>query len=261
VGFALQLTERSGMGADGFLGAEHVSAVADVLAVVSELKHRGFDTHVGDLDAASQMLSSAEVDRWAARLAALREERHLGSTTHISVADGDGGAASLTTSNGEGSGHVLEDLGIHVNNFMGEEDINPDGFHAHRPGTRLSTMMSPTIALRNGSPVLVLGSGGSNRIRSVVYQGLLNRLHFHRDLDEAMNAPRLHVEGDHLWFEAADLKPEAIDRLLQEWPGATQFPAPNMFFGGVHAVALEEGEWVGAGDRRRGGVAMVQSPD
>ena len=53
----------------------------------------------------------------------------LGSTTHLSVIDSEGNAASVTTSNGEGSSHVIPGTGIMVNNMLGEEDLNPAGFN------------------------------------------------------------------------------------------------------------------------------------
>jgi gamma-glutamyltranspeptidase / glutathione hydrolase len=53
---------------------------------------------------------------------------NLGSTTHISVLDADGRACSVTCTNGEGSGLVVPGTGIHLNNIMGEEDLNPRGF-------------------------------------------------------------------------------------------------------------------------------------
>jgi len=53
----------------------------------------------------------------------------MGSTTHISVIDSEGNAASVTTSHGEGSSYVIPGTGIMVNNMLGEEDLNPHGFH------------------------------------------------------------------------------------------------------------------------------------
>ena len=52
----------------------------------------------------------------------------LGSTTHISVLDGDGWACAVTCTNGEGSGVVVPGTGIHLNNMMGEQDLSPLGF-------------------------------------------------------------------------------------------------------------------------------------
>ena len=101
----------------------------------------------------------------------------LGSTTHISVIDGDGWACAVTCTNGEGSGVVVPGTGVHVNNMMGEQDLSPLGFFTHPPGQRLPSMMAPTVVLgRDGAPELALGSAGSNRIRSALLQVIVNVL-------------------------------------------------------------------------------------
>ena len=76
----------------------------------------------------------------------------LGSTTHISVMDADGACASVTCSNGSCSGVVVPGTGLHLNNMLGEEDLNPQGYHRHEPGTRVPSMMAPTVVLRDGAP-------------------------------------------------------------------------------------------------------------
>ena len=119
----------------------------------------------------------------------------LGSTTHITVVDGEGSCASVTCSNGTGSGLVVPGTGIHVNNMLGEEDLNPLGFHRCSPGRRMPSMMSPTIVLRDGELEAGLGSGGSNRIRSAVLQAILRMVVDGADVAEAVTAPRLHFEG------------------------------------------------------------------
>ena len=94
----------------------------------------------------------------------------LGSTTHISVLDADGICASVTCSNGSGSGVLVPGTGVILNNMLGEEDLNPLGFHRIAPGRRVPSMMAPTVVLRDGEIVLALGSAGSNRIRSAILQ-------------------------------------------------------------------------------------------
>ena len=74
----------------------------------------------------------------------------LGSTTHIAVIDADGRACSATCTNGEGSGVVVPGTGIHLNNVMGEEDLNPLGFHLHPAGRRMPSMMAPSVVMRDG---------------------------------------------------------------------------------------------------------------
>lgn len=192
----------------------------------------------------------------ACRLASAQGEvAGRGSTTHISVIDAAGGAAALTLTNGEGSGHVAADTGVQLNNFLGEDDINPDGFHRHEPGAVLPTMIAPTIGLREGRPVLALGSGGSNRIRSVVSQ-VLYRMILGEPVEQAVLAPRVHAEADDVWLERVEWKDSAaVERKLSgAFAHVHSFPSRAFYFGGVHAVAIDEaGDTHAAGDPRRGG--------
>ncbi|HEY2181136.1 MAG TPA: gamma-glutamyltransferase, partial [Solirubrobacteraceae bacterium] len=84
-------------------------------------------------------------------------QTRLGATTHISVLDAHGRACSVTCTNGEGSGVVVPGTGIHLNNVMGEEDLNPYGFHMHPPGRRMPSMMAPSVVMRDDDVELVLG--------------------------------------------------------------------------------------------------------
>jgi len=251
IAFALKLIEEMDLGA--YLEAGHLLGLAEVFHAVSEARLAGYDRSVAQPGAIEAFLDPAHIAHWSRRIAARREEQQLGGTTHISVMDANGGAASLTASNGEGCGYVLPGLGIHMNNFLGEEDINPLGFHTFEPGTWMTTMMAPTVVLHNGEPVLALGSGGSNRIRSAVTTALVNVLHYQRDLDASANAPRLHVEGDKLWYEADGAGVGAGAALEASWPNAARFQGRNMFFGGVHLVGRDSEGLTGGGDRRRGG--------
>ena len=177
----------------------------------------------------------------------------LGSTTHISVIDADGRAASVTCTNGEGSGIVVPGTGVHMNNIMGEEDLNPLGFHLAEPGTRMPSMMAPTAVLRDGRVELALGSAGSNRIRSAILQTIVGVVDHGLTAREAVEAPRAHVEGGVVFAEPGvpveELGPDAQ---------VTRFRDVNVFFGGVQAVEQdgETGRLSGAGDLRRGGVAV-----
>lgn len=172
-----------------------------------------------------------------------------GSTTHLSVLDKAGNAVSLTTTNGEGCGEVLPKAGFMLNNMLGEADLSPEGFHTHLPGTRLPTMMAPTIVLRDGKPVLVTGTGGSNRIGPVMVQVLTNVLRHGMDLEEAILAPRVHCEGGVIHaeegFPLAELDEARLNR-LNAWPGR------SLFFGGAHSVSPV----AAVGDPRRSGCAL-----
>jgi gamma-glutamyltranspeptidase / glutathione hydrolase len=177
---------------------------------------------------------------------------HLGATTHISVLDGDGRACSVTCTNGEGSGVVVPGTGIHVNNIMGEQDLNPLGFHRHPAGRRMPSMMAPSVVTRAGEVELVLGSAGSNRIRSALLQTIVGVVDNGMDAPEAVRAPRVHYEEGVVYAEPG------IDTraLASEGRRVVAFHALNLFFGGVQAVQRRGGALLGAGDPRRGGVAV-----
>ena len=118
----------------------------------------------------------------------------LGSTTHISVLDGEGMCAAVTCSNGSGSGVLVPGTGVILNNMLGEEDLNPLGFHRIEPGRRVPSMMAPTVVLREGEIVLGVGSAGSNRIRSAILQTVVRAVEQGLPVDTAIKAPRLHFE-------------------------------------------------------------------
>lgn len=189
---------------------------------------------------------------------AAREVRNpLGNTTHLSVMDADGTCASVTCSNGSCSGVVVPETGLHLNNMLGEEDLNPQG-HRHDPGARVPSMMAPTLVLKDGEPELVVGSAGSNRIRSAILQTIINVVDRGRGAQEAVDAPRLHYENGVVEAEAG-VTPAALDEIESDGWQVVRWREKNLFFGGTQAVARhpETGALSGGGDPRRGGVAVV----
>ena len=178
----------------------------------------------------------------------------LGSTTHISVLDRDGGACAVTCSNGSCSGVLVPGTGIHLNNMLGEQDLNPLGFHRHPPGRRLPSMMAPTVVLRAGVPELVLGSAGSNRIRSAILQTILRVVDEGLRAGAAVDAPRLHFEDGVVYAEPGV---ETAELERGGW-AISRFRERNLFFGGVQAVERDgNGDFWGGGDPRRGGAAIT----
>jgi gamma-glutamyltranspeptidase / glutathione hydrolase len=177
----------------------------------------------------------------------------LGNTTHISVMDAEGSCASVTCSNGSCSGVVVPRTGVHLNNMLGEQDLNPLGFHRHSPGSRVPSMMSPTVVLRDGAPEIAIGSAGSNRIRSAILQTVLGIVDHGLPAQEAVSAPRLHVDAE------PGMDSAALDRLEEASFTVRRWSELNLFFGGVQAVARnpDTGRLTGGGDPRRGGVATV----
>ena len=145
----------------------------------------------------------------------------LGSTTHISVLDGDGRACSVTCTNGEGSGIVVPGTGMHLNNMLGEQDLTPLGFFTHPPGRRLPSMMAPTVVLgTDGAPELALGSAGSNRIRSAILQVIVNVLDHGMDAAEAVDAAAAALRGRAGLRRAGDRRGRDRGRGLHGWRGS-----------------------------------------
>lgn len=188
----------------------------------------------------------------------LRAADLLGSTTHISVLDGDGMCASVTCSNGSGSGVLVPGTGVILNNMLGEEDLNPLGFHAIAPGRRVPSMMAPTVVRRGGEIELGLGSAGSNRIRSAIVQTVVRAVEQGMSADDAVRAPRLHIEQGVVQAEPG-IDEEALARIEARGVRVLRRPRINLFFGGVQAVARDpsSGALSGGGDPRRGGSVAV----
>src|SRR3954470_12883367 len=182
----------------------------------------------------------------------------LGSTTHVAVLDEAGGCASVTCSNGSCSGVIVPGTGLHLNNMLGEEDLNPLGFHQHEPGRRIPSMMAPTVVLRDGTPEVALGSAGSNRIRSAILQTVLGVVDGGMGAQEAVDAPRVHFEGEVVEAEPG-VSEEGLAALERDGWKVQRWRERNLYFGGVQAVARDpvSGALSGGGDPRRGGAAIV----
>jgi gamma-glutamyltranspeptidase/glutathione hydrolase len=245
----------------GFDGADVVtnpppSAGGILIALaLQELGHSPSPHPVGELVGVMERVQALRTPQFVDELAAPGfADRLLGNTTHISVVDGDGLACAVTCTNGEGAGVVVPGTGIHVNNVMGEEDLSPHGFHTAPAGRRMPSMMAPTAVLRDGELEVVLGSAGSNRIRSAILQVLL-AVGRGLTVEEAVGEPRVHYEAGIVYAEPGI----PVDGLRAAGREVVEFRARNLFFGGVQAVQRFPGSGVliGAGDPRRGGAVAV----
>ncbi len=174
-------------------------------------------------------------------------------TTHISIIDAEGNASSMTTSNGSGSGCFIPGTGIMLNNMMGEDDLHPDGFFSSPSNMRVSSMMMPTITLKDGRVGTVLGSGGSKRIKTAILQTLINIIDHNCSLQDAVERPRIHFEDGMVQVEP-DVSADVIEKLGKHYE-LKKWEEKNMYFGGVHCVNHDMSGW---GDSRRGGCFVVQ---
>jgi gamma-glutamyltranspeptidase / glutathione hydrolase len=175
----------------------------------------------------------------------------VGGTTHISAVDGNGDAASLSCSMGSSGGVVVPGTGFQLNNMLGETHLIKDEVRA---GARLTSMMAPSLVLREGRPRLVVGSAGSSRLAGAILQVVVNVAVRGLGVEAAVEASRLHFENGVAHCE----DPAAADELEAAGYPVVRWHAHNLFFGGVSAVEIrDDGTLAGAGDPRRGGAGVV----
>jgi len=255
IAFALDLLARAGPGDLEFGGQAHLERLVHVMELTNKARLESGLHAAGD-DGAKTLLNPEFLEAYRAQV--LGRPSASRGTTHISVVDAKGNAAAVTLSNGEGSGYLIPGAGIMMNNMLGEEDINPGGFHRWQADVRMASMMAPTLVEMPGGRLAVLGSGGSNRIRTAILQVVANMLDFAMTPEEAISAPRVHFEGGQLNIENG-FGGKDMEALAQAYPGAKVWDDRNLYFGGVHCVLFDEksGTFDGAGDSRRGGVALT----
>jgi gamma-glutamyltranspeptidase/glutathione hydrolase len=249
IGFTLDLLAQSDLAALSFGSAEHLRQLASAMQLTNLARAdvaAGWNADRAALEADHryQQQLGSQVNKW-------------GSTTHLSAIDSDGNAASVTSSNGEGSAYVIPGTGIMTNNMLGEADLHPQGFHTWQENIRISSMMAPTMILQQQHPEIVLGSGGANRIRTAILQVISNLLDFGMSVEQAVSSPRVHWEEN-----VFNLEPgfkAIVDRSSFPFNGILElWQQPNMFFGGVHAVTCDsQAHLSGAGDPRRDGAVGI----
>lgn len=190
-----------------------------------------------------------------------------GETTHFSVVDADGFMVAATQSLNSyfGARAASEELGFLYNDYMRElETGQADHPFALRPGAAPYSSMSATIVARDEVPVMAVGSPGSARIISAVTQVVQFWIDVAPDVGTAVAAFRVHVvPPEQAYVEGPELAPEMLSGLSRR--GLTlQRPAFGLadgqldpYFGGVHAVAIEQGAVRGAADPRRDGAVVL----
>jgi len=247
IAFTLMLLENRNLGEFGSIS--HLKHLIEAMKITSDFRKDHINEHLH-----SENLKDILKNEHLMKNFQKSYESRLnlwGNTTHMSIIDKDGNCVSVTTTNGEGSGYILPQTGIMLNNMLGEEDLNPHGFFKWSSYVRLPSMMSPTIVFRENRPKLVLGSAGSNRIRSAIVNVILNNLIFGKNLQDSVDAPRVHFENDRVYIEPGFEK-EVINEIKRHFK-VTLFDEKSLFFGGVNAVS---GDYEGGCDLRRGAYVL-----
>jgi gamma-glutamyltranspeptidase/glutathione hydrolase len=192
----------------------------------------------------------------------------LQETTHFSVVDRNGivVSANLSINNYFGSKSASPDLGFLYNDYMHEFKINTPGHPFNLRSTAIPySSMTPTILMKDGKPVMAIGSPGSERIISAIVQVVSPWIDAKLSLKEAVAYPRIHVTPDSvIYLESNDLQGEEIF-ILEKNGFKFEMPTSdiiindlNPYFGGIHAIALENNQWKGVADPRIDGTVGYQ---
>jgi len=185
------------------------------------------------------------------------EALHSPNTTHLSVVTEDGAMVSVTMSMGYGSGVVIPETGIACNNSLGEPEMNPQGYHAAAPGSRLISNMAPTVAWHSDGRCLSLGSPGAGRITTSIAQTWARYVLEGMTFEEAVAAPRLHIEHTDQGLRA-QCEPGIDTSLLSPQFVVRPFDRPDMYFGAIKLAALDEYHRLHAvADQRRSGSTEI----
>ncbi|GJL96145.1 MAG: gamma-glutamyltranspeptidase [Hyphococcus sp.] len=188
-----------------------------------------------------------------------------GETTHFTIVDDDGAIVSVTQSiDGYfGAKAASPKLGFLYNNYM--NSFEDDGPYKVGPAKAPLSSMSATVVYEDGSPVLGLGSPASARIISAVAQVVGYWIDVDRNIESAVSAYRVHASPPNIaYIESPEIDAETLSALAKrdfELRRPFYGVAPGSldpYFGGVHAVAKENGAWVGAADPRRDGTSRLK---
>jgi gamma-glutamyltranspeptidase/glutathione hydrolase len=188
--------------------------------------------------------------------AGLRELEH---TTHFSVADAQGNVVSCTTtlSAGFGAKMISTSTGVVLNNSVAA--FGTAGENLPAPGRRSASSMVPTLVLRSGRPILVLGSPGGDTIPSTVTQVLRNVVDYGMTIDAAVDAPRIHhgFVPDEVRVENRPAPPRAVLRALETMGHRISNKRRPM--GDANCILIDGNTAWAYADPREGGLALAAS--
>ena len=183
----------------------------------------------------------ARARRWTGALVAMEGA----DTTHLTAADGMGNAVTTTQTINSlfGARFIVPGTGMVPNNYMSNYDPRPGNALSIMPGKRVTTSMSPMMAVRDGRLAYALGLPGGRKIFPAAMQALINLIDHGMNLQEAVEAPRVWTEGPVLEVEHGIPEPvreglEARGHKLQVMPTVA---------GGMNAIQFhEDGTMTGA---------------
>jgi gamma-glutamyltranspeptidase/glutathione hydrolase len=170
-------------------------------------------------------------------------------TTNLVTVDREGSACVLTTSLGLGSGDWLPSLDLHLNSMLGEVDLLVGPLEA---GSRMPSMMAPSVAVDDQGPALAIGSAGGTRLQTALVGVTAAILDEGLEPKAAIERPRVHRAGDLVNAEPG-VDESALAELEARGLTVRRWPARHHYFGGVSLVSRAGA----AADSRRSGAAAT----
>ena len=195
-------------------------------------------------------IDMATARQWAGGLLA----KEGADTTHLTVADGKGNVITTTQTINSlfGARFIIPGTGMVPNDYMSNFDPRPGNALSIAPGKRVTTSMSPMMALRDGKVVYALGLPGGRKIFPAAFQALVNLIDHGMELQEAVEAPRVWTEGPFLEVEYGI--PPAV-RMGLEARGHKLVVMPTVS-GGMNGIHFhDDGAMTGAACWRADGTA------
>ncbi len=271
---SLNVLEGYDLGAMGFASSRYVHHVAEALrrAFADRARFLGDPLFVKDMPI-ERLISKPYADELRRTISATRASvsspasfewpAEPGDTTHLSVVDQERNAVALTYTleDAYGSAIVVPGAGFLLNNEMG--DFNPvpgltdaSGLvgtepNVVAPGKRMLSNMTPTILVKDGRPALVVGAAGGRRIPGTVLQIVLATVDFAMNVQEAIDAPRIHHQWlpDRIAHEPFGLSADTVEALRARGHKVEERPAGE--WSRAHGIALVDGVLEGGSDRRK----------
>jgi gamma-glutamyltranspeptidase / glutathione hydrolase len=171
-----------------------------------------------------------------------------GDTTNLCTCDADGRAVVLTSSLGLGSGDFLPGLDLHLNSMLGERDLLVGPLEL---GTRMQSMMAPSVALDGDGLAMAIGSAGGTRLRTALCTVAAGVLDEGLAPQEAVERPRFHPTGGTINAEPG-VDEEALRELEARGRAVRRWPDLHHYFGGTSLLSRRGA----AADPRRDGLAL-----
>jgi gamma-glutamyltranspeptidase/glutathione hydrolase len=211
------------------------------------LTRRGLSGVPETLERLPKLRGLTETDRVLTLIDVLSGPASLGSTTNLCVLDEGGSACVLTTSLGLGSGDYLPGFDLHLNSMLGESELLRGPL---QPGSRMKSMMAPSLAIDDEGVALAAGAAGGTRLRTALVGVVASVLDEGLEPQAAIERPRAHPAGGTVNAEPG-VDEAALKQLEDRGWAVRRWPAPHHYFGGVSAIGR-----AGPGaDPRRSGAA------